>query len=230
MTDASQTNQTKETNQTNETNMSCVSLTTFDGETLEAVASEWGPACRCGVVLAHPNPARGGTFDSPVIVALQHALAAANIASIRFNFRGTGTSTGRHDNGVAERNDVVAALAWAHQQRPDIAIHLVGYSFGARVALSVSDPTVASWVAIAPPLLHDPCQGERALTASDLREKLLLIPENDQFCMPHDAAAVVASWNATTIETINGADHFLGSHLPGVVNLIVGHITNNSDK
>jgi uncharacterized protein len=204
--------------------MTFISIPTTDGIVLEAELRE-APNATALAVLAHPNPTRGGTFDSPVITGLQQAFHHRDITSLRFNFRGTGASTGTHDNGDAERSDVIAAITTMHERFPLVPVHLVGYSFGARVILSVQQPTVASWVGIAPPLTSDPFVRERTITGHSNRTKLLLIPEHDQFCQPTAARELVCEWNATTLDTIEGVDHFLGDSLPWIVDRIVAHIT-----
>ena len=58
---------------------------------------------------------------------------------LRFNFRGTGLSEGQHD-GRAESADVSAALDWLHAEY-DLPIVLVGFSFGAAMAIAASCAT-----------------------------------------------------------------------------------------
>src|SRR6185295_8845408 len=86
-----------------------------------------------GAVVCHPHPQYGGTMDNNVVVAVTDALRAAGLATLRFNFRGVGSSEGRHGGGAAEVGDAHAALA--HLRAAGIEdVALVGYSFGAAVA------------------------------------------------------------------------------------------------
>ena len=81
-------------------------------------------------VVCHPHPAFGGRMDNPLVVALADACAAAGLSTVRFNFRGLDGSEGSPTGGLAEHEDVAAAIAWARAQgAPRVA--LVGYSFGA---------------------------------------------------------------------------------------------------
>ncbi|HEX2405378.1 MAG TPA: hypothetical protein VHM29_11810 [Acidimicrobiia bacterium] len=109
-----------------------VNLSTSDGENLEG---RWDrPDSPIGaVVFCHPHPQQGGTMMAPLMVAVTTRLVERGFSVLRFNFRGIGASTGTHDNGKAEVLDVAAAIAAARDTR--LAIHLSGWSFGARTAL-----------------------------------------------------------------------------------------------
>ena len=70
-----------------------------------------------GVVICHPSPRFGGDMASSVVVGISKRLNAAGIATLRFNFRGVGTSEGAHDKGDGEVDDALAALT-ALDNRP----------------------------------------------------------------------------------------------------------------
>lgn len=109
-----------------------IELSTTDGETLEA---RWDrPERPVGaVVLCHPHPQQGGTMMAPLMVAVTTRLVERGFSVLRFNFRGIGASTGKHDHGKAEVLDVAAAVKSARDT--ELAIHLSGWSFGAGTAL-----------------------------------------------------------------------------------------------
>ena len=65
------------------------------------------------------------------------ALNDAGLVTLRFNFRGVGTSTGSHDEGIGERDDLEAALDWLEAEHPLLPLFAGGFSFGSMVALSV---------------------------------------------------------------------------------------------
>jgi len=101
---------------------------------LEAALRLACPA-RAAAVLAHPHPSFGGSLQNPVIFHADRELNRAGFLTLRFNFRGTGTSEGVHDEGRGEPDDVGAAVAWVRKVARDLAVVLVGYSFGASCAL-----------------------------------------------------------------------------------------------
>jgi hypothetical protein len=181
-------------------------LTTSDGESLEAQLAPAVGAPRASMVLCHPHPQFGGTMRSIVISALFEAMPAIGVTCLRFNFRGVEGSTGLHDEGRAEQADVRAAVAaLAGEVDAELPFVLTGWSFGADVALSVTDPVLDAWLAIAPPLRF---ADDLSATAADSRPKRLALAEHDEFRPPGEVAEAVASWDATTVEIVPGASHF----------------------
>ena len=85
-------------------------------------------------VVCHPHPLGGGTLHNKVVFRAARGLENANVATLRFNFRGVGASTGTFDNGDGEQDDFLAALQWVMKQHPDKKVFAGGFSFGAWVA------------------------------------------------------------------------------------------------
>lgn len=107
-------------------------LTTSDGETLEARIDSPGEPVRM-TVLCHPHPLQGGSMTSPLMIAIATRLVERGHRVLRFNFRGTGSSTGTHDHGTAELLDVSAAVE--HARGAGLPLGISGWSFGAWTAL-----------------------------------------------------------------------------------------------
>ena len=189
-------------------------LEVTDGTRLEAEVDLPDGAVALAV-LAHPHPLYGGSMEAGLIDELFRLLPCREgspVGALRFNFRGVGASTGTHDEGRAERLDVAAALACAHDLAADadIPTFLCGWSFGADVSLTVGDPAHQGWVTVAAPLRIVPV-AEMAAPA-DARPKLLVVPELDQFRSPAAAAEATAGWASTSLVTIPRGDHFLFGH------------------
>jgi alpha/beta superfamily hydrolase len=89
-------------------------------------------------VVCHPHPLGGGTLHNKVVFRAARGLEAANVATLRFNFRGAGTSQGRHDEGEGEQDDVTAAIEWVKRMHPGLRLLVGGFSFGAWVASRVA--------------------------------------------------------------------------------------------
>lgn len=192
-------------------------VTTVDGETLTAQrAAAVGPE-RARVLLCHPHPQHGGSMQSLVVSELFRQLPDHGLACLRFDFRGVGRSTGAFDHGVAERLDVQAgldALVDGHTGGPAFVI---GWSFGADLALSCLDPRVSGWVGIALPMHW---LADAAAVGHDPRPKLLLLAEHDEFRPASEVEAAVATWTATETEVVPGASHFFVGRTDGLVRSI----------
>jgi uncharacterized protein len=85
-------------------------------------------------VICHPHPLGGGTLHNKVVFRAARGLENANVATLRFNFRGAGASAGTHDEGEGEQLDVVAAIDWVVRYHPGKKLIVGGFSFGAWVA------------------------------------------------------------------------------------------------
>jgi alpha/beta superfamily hydrolase len=85
---------------------------------------------RAIVVIAHPLPTHGGEMRNPLVASAERAWYA-----LRFNFRSVGASDGTWTGGREEADDVGAAVAHARAIAPSLPVGLVGYSFGALMAL-----------------------------------------------------------------------------------------------
>jgi alpha/beta superfamily hydrolase len=163
---------------------------------------------RAGAVVCHPHPLYGGDMNSSVVVAVGKALVEDGLAVLRFHFGGVGRSQGSWGEGVEETRDVevaLGALAAALPTATDLA--LVGYSFGAVMALrAANDAAVRRVVAIAPALdLVEP--GVLARLGVPLA---VVVGERDPFCdLARLRTALAARVAPTSIDAIGGADHFL---------------------
>jgi alpha/beta superfamily hydrolase len=96
---------------------------------------------------------------------------------------------------------------------PDSPITLVGWSFGADMALGVSDARLAGWIAIAPPLRFR----STFVAATDPRPKHLVLAEHDEYRDPTEVTSEVADWTGTTVAVIPGASHFFVGRTDRVV-------------
>jgi uncharacterized protein len=112
-----------------------VAIPVAHGE-LEGIVREPSSAVAAAVI-CHPHPRGGGTMNNNVVYRTAKALVASGVTALRFNFRGVGASTGSHDNGVGEEDDVRAAVDFLRTHAPDLPIWIAGFSFGARVGLTV---------------------------------------------------------------------------------------------
>lgn len=175
---------------------------------------------KAGVVLCHPHPLYGGDMDSEVVTRAAEACAGRNLATLRFNFRGVGASTGKHDNGKGEQDDVRAALEDLRRQLPAPAsVALAGYSFGAAVAAAVAEGTsVAALALIAPPLGLTSLRLPTAATGP----MLIVVGAEDQYCSPAALQTLRDALPHAVIAVIAGADHFFLGSLDALADAVSG--------
>jgi len=177
---------------------------------------------RAGVVICHPHPLYGGDMDSGVVIAAAEACARRNIATLRFNFRGVGASTGQHDDGRGEQEDVRAALGDMRRRLPGVAVALAGYSFGAVVATSVAQKTgVAGLALIAPPLRITALPAPAAV----LGPVAVIVGAEDQYCPPAALESLREALPQATVTVLEGADHFFFGSLDALAEVVDGWAT-----
>ncbi|PYN95079.1 MAG: alpha/beta hydrolase [Candidatus Rokuibacteriota bacterium] len=187
-------------------------LSTRDGVTLEASIGLPSTAPG-GVVICHPHPLYGGDMDNPVVVRVAEVCRELGLATLRFNFRGVGASTGRHGEGRDERHDVVGALTHLASVLPaGVPLVLAGYSFGAtvsaRVASEPSDrPPLAAVALIAPPLAMTGEESFAELAHFGIAT-LVVAGDHDDYCPLPALHALGRRIPSAEIKIVEGANHF----------------------
>jgi len=178
---------------------------------------------RAIVVVAHPLPTHGGTMRNPLVAAIARACADRDMYALRFNFRGVGTSAGTWTGGVAEVEDLAAAVAHARAAAPELPLAVAGYSFGAITTLR--------WIA------DGGSPGAYALAGLPLRsvafaaQELPPVPDGtfivaaelDQF---GTAAELRVAYPRAEVVEIAGVDHFFPRRHGEVGTLIADRLAN----
>ncbi len=167
-----------------------------------------------GAVIAPPHPLYGGSMASPVVGELAWACQKAGYATLRFDWRGVGASSGV-PSGEASDADVDYAAALLHlAETVSGPLLLAGYSFGAATAVRVAarEPRVRRLVLVAPPpALLD----ARRLTAFP-GSALLVTGERDVHARPAALEALIPGGPRRRLEVIPDADHFFLEGLAGI--------------
>jgi uncharacterized protein len=189
-----------------------IELHTEDGLTLVgelALPLEHEPVAT--LVCLHPLPTHGGFMDSHVIRKMAARLPAlADLAVLRFNFRGVtsprGTSQGSFGDGVDERLDLAAAMAFV-AERGLPAPWLVGWSFGTEVALKHGLPyPVAGVILLSPPLRRTTPEELEPWAARGV-PVVALVPEHDDFLKPDAARERFAVLPDVDLVAVEDAKH-----------------------
>ena len=182
---------------------------------LEAILKEPRQASPRGVALVlHPHPLGGGTMHNKVVFRAAAALNDAGLTVLRINFRGVGQSTGEHDEGRGERDDVRDALDYLSSHYPGMRMLLCGFSFGSRVGLEVGikDPRVQLLIGIGTPL----DKYDFDFLAACRKPLLLVHGENDEYGNVGELRKLVAEFEQQVpvkLVVIPGAGHFFDSNL-----------------
>lgn len=108
-------------------------------------------------IICHPHPLYEGSMRNKVVTTLARAFEQLGLATVRFNFRGVGKSSGSYGETIGESDDLRAVIAWVQQVLPKHDIWLAGFSFGAYISANLASQlpkVIKQLVSIAPPVNH----------------------------------------------------------------------------
>jgi uncharacterized protein len=173
---------------------------------------------RLVAVVCHPHPLHGGTMHNKVVFRLARGLRRAGAVVLRFNFRGVGASEGEHAHMAGEVEDARAALDWLRARYPELGFALAGFSFGARVILTLGCGLASGETAHPAFLIAAgfPTRMESALhRLEDCRaRKIFLQSTNDQFGPRAEFEEAYAKFaEPKRVIWIQSADHFFAGAL-----------------
>jgi alpha/beta superfamily hydrolase len=162
-------------------------------------------------VVCHPHPLYGGTLDNKVVHTLARATLELGIPALRFNFRGVGASAGHFDEGRGEVDDALAVREWGRELWPQAVPWLLGFSFGAVVAIrAAARANPERVVAVAPAV--DRFAVDDAVPRCPW---LIVQGDADEVVDPHKVLSWAARLTpAPTVAVLAGASHFFHGRLP----------------
>jgi alpha/beta superfamily hydrolase len=163
------------------------------------------------IVALHPLPTHGGFMDSHIIRKAAGRLPAlADIAVLRFNFRGVtsprGTSEGSFGEGIDEQYDLAAAMDFV-AARGLRNPWIVGWSFGTEVALKFGLRHPITGAILLSPPLHRAKDADVAAWAGSGKRLVAVIPELDDYLRPAEAAERFASVPELDLVAVEGGKH-----------------------
>jgi uncharacterized protein len=155
--------------------------------------------------------------------------ALADIAVLRFNFRGVtsprGTSEGTFGDGILEEKDLAAAMALV-TERGLPNPWLVGWSFGTEVAVrfGLQFPIVGA-ILLSPPLIRA-SDADLGSWAGSGKRLVAIVPELDDYLRPPEARARFAIVPETEfVEVKDGKHLWVGENQTSrVLNEIVARV------
>ena len=163
-----------------------------------------------GVVISHPHPLYGGSMHNNVVESLVRVYQQAGYSTLRFNFRGVGSSHGEYSDGTGEQEDVKSALRYLSERGKKV-IDLAGYSFGAWVNALTKPPVdaVQRMIMVSPPVAFLDFGSAQPLP----QLQLVIAGSRDEIAPPELIETMLPNWNpGARLEIIEGADHFYGGH------------------
>jgi hypothetical protein len=171
-------------------------------------------------ILCHPHPLYGGTMHNKVIYSIAMALNQIGYATVRFNFRGVGRSSGAFNHGIGEQRDVEAVLDHFYKLYPDAYMVVGGFSFGAKVGLLVASREERVSAVIGAGITVD--VADFSFLSEYEKPKLLLQGTNDQY----GSVSSVQEWfrelqEPKKLVLIEGAVHLFDGKLTELKNAIV---------
>lgn len=167
-------------------------------------------------LVCHPHPQHGGTMDNKVVQTLARAFVQLGYSSVRFNFRGTGASEGRWDEGRGEIDDAQAVLA-AHRSANQPLV-IAGFSFGGYVASQLAQrlpegERAERLVLVAPAV--------RNFEVAPVSAGTLLIHGETDDVVPLQAAFDWARPQSMPVTVLPGAGHFFHGQLPVLKQIVL---------
>lgn len=109
------------------------------------------------LLVCHPHPQYAGTMDNKVVTTVVGAGRRLGMQTLRFNYRGVGSSDGEYGEIVGEVADARSVLEYLQSNVSYNRLIICGFSFGSYIAAKVSSEYgAANLVCIAPPIERMP--------------------------------------------------------------------------
>jgi len=162
--------------------------------------------------VCHPHPLGGGTMHNKVVFRVAAGLVGAGLATLRFNFRGVGASTGLHGEIEGGVEDVRDTLAYLRSNFPDDKITLAGFSFGSRVGMQVGmdDPDVVRLISVGTPV--EKYRDYDFLTAVT-KPILFIHGDRDEFSSVASLRSLTDRISHAEVVVFENCGHFFDEHL-----------------
>jgi alpha/beta superfamily hydrolase len=180
---------------------------------LEAILKEPSGRPRRGAgLVCHPHPLGGGTMHNKVVFRIAAGLVDAGLATLRFNFRGVGASTGVHNEIEGGKQDVADALAYLKEKYPDDEITLAGFSFGSRTGMEVgmSDDTVVRLISVGTPVEK---YRDYDFLTQVTKPILFIHGDQDEFCSVNSLRSLTDRIPQAEVKIFKDSGHFFDDHL-----------------
>ncbi len=182
---------------------------------LEALLKEPQGEPRGAALVCHPHPLGGGTMHNKVVFRVAAGLVDAGLATLRFNFRGVGASTGVHSDVEGGIEDVSDALDFLADKYAGADLTLAGFSFGSRTGIAVGkdDKRVHRLISIGTPVDK---YADYDFLIGLAKPILFVHGDNDEFGSVGELkrlAEEVSKTAETELVVFSNCGHFFDEHL-----------------
>ena len=184
--------------------------------TIELDVSDPGEARRGIALIAHPHPLMGGTKDNKVVTTLARTFYALGYVTLRPNFRGVGGSTGTHDEGRGETDDLVAVARYAQERFGQLPLACAGFSFGSFVQTRVAKAIQPDQLVLVAPAVN-------RFPAEEVAAGTLVIHGELDDVVPLSAVLDWARPQNLPIVVVPGGEHFFHGRLHLVQQIVTRH-------
>ena len=151
-------------------------------------------------------------MHNKVVFRAAAGLIDAGLTTLRFNFRGVGSSTGTHEEIPGGQEDVRDALNYLEGEYPEQEITLAGFSFGSRTGMEVgiNDDRVVRLISIGTPV--DKYRDYEFLTS--VKKPILFIHgDKDEFGSVENVRKLVDQIPTAELVVFENCGHFFDEHL-----------------
>ena len=183
---------------------------------LEALLNVGEENASHAAVVCHPHPLYGGTLHNKVVFNAMKALSGFGFPVLRFNFRGTGLSEGKHDEGRGEVDDVRAAIDWLDEAF-GLPIIFAGFSFGAATGMraACNDRRVVGLISLGTPASAEGRIYSYSFLAECGKPKLFISGSRDQYGPIANLEKIVSlAAEPKKFVLVEDADHFFEGKIP----------------
>lgn len=190
---------------------------------LEAILKEPSGERRGVALVCHPHPLGGGTMHNKVAFRVASGLVDAGLTTLRFNFRGVGTSTGKHNEVEGGVEDVSDALDYLAGEFPGEDATLAGFSFGSRTGMQVgmADDRVKRLISIGTPVEKYP---DYDFLVGVSKPILFVHGDRDEFCSVAGLLSLTDRIPHAEVVIFENCGHFFDEHLSDLRETVRGWV------
>jgi alpha/beta superfamily hydrolase len=141
-----------------------------------------------------------------VVTTLARTLSGLGYVAVRPNFRGIGASAGRHDKGIGETDDLIAAAEYAMARFETRTLLLAGFSFGSFVQTRVAKRLACERMVLVGPAVN-------RFPAETVAENTLVIHGERDDVVPLAAVLDWARPQNLPLVVVPGGEHFFHGRL-----------------